>query len=198
MSARTNLLPDTLVRRFEHRRQIRKWAPTWIVVAVLLMAGHAALQYRVDQANATMRELQTCTAPLCEVEKRIQRAKSEASENEKLLARIAPLEQANAPLGLLQVVVESCNSRSGAIQIDSYRMDETAGVPAASKAGVALRGAPRKRLAITGSADTDVAVSAFVQRLRGNGAFSRVNLESSQATGATVSPRRTFQIMCET
>lgn len=197
MIRRLNLLPLASQFRFEHRRQARFWLLLWTATASALVAAHFGLLERRQLTRREVDAAQASIAPLLQLEGEIRRQLIAQEAHRRSLESWSAIEQADAPLALLQVVSTSCRELGSpnqplSIELDSLRMDETAGPPGAAGK---LRG-PRKGLLIVGKAATDAQVTDLVGALRHSGAFSLVELEASQAHSEQHAARRTFQIRC--
>ncbi|MAT72346.1 MAG: hypothetical protein CMJ58_22820 [Planctomycetaceae bacterium] len=189
---RVNLLPVELLRRFEHRRQARRWIPIGAATVVLLGFGQFALDYRAGQAAAAHAELTVRTAQLLAVERQTQQLQQDAQRIRQTLQQRDALEQADVPLALLQIVASACKSRGGELRIDSYRMEESA----SAAAGVNRSTTPGKRIIVTGLANDALTVSRFVDALRASAALADVVLEASQAPDDQTATR-TFHVRCD-
>lgn len=192
-----NLLPGSLARRFEHRRQARKWASVWTVVVCALLHAQITVERTCARSTAALADLETMTRPIDLLVNESHQLRQEAEKVRQAIVRRVALEQGEAPLALLQVVVDCFRRGAGELQLDSYQMDETLPpLPIAEGAKTDLA-TPRKKLVLTGSAKSDVAVSKLVQNLRSVQIFSQVKLDSSQATTDKSDIGRMFQLQCE-
>ncbi|MCA9241750.1 MAG: PilN domain-containing protein [Planctomycetales bacterium] len=196
MSNRINLMPAKLLRAVEHRRNANKWLPVWVGVTLLLGLGQFGLQQSLNQAAYTREQLARRAQPLREVQAQVTKAEADAGVLRDKLQRLSALEQADAPLALLQVVVEACREGGHQVSLNSYEMSEqtVAPTPATGKPGLA---APQKLLSLQGIAASDDDVSRLVQELRSRNLFKQVHLEATQSTGDPDSPSRAFRLLCE-
>lgn len=195
MTTRINLMPSKLLRAVEHRRNANKWCPVWVSVALLLGLGQFGLQHSLNQAAYTYRELAKRAEPLRQVQAKVAKTRAETTALRDKLDRLSALEQANAPLALLQVVVEACREGGERVSLNSYEMSEqAAALEATAEKGPA---APTKTLTLQGIAASDDDVSRLVQELRSSQLFKRVHLEATQSTGDSESFSRAFRLLCE-
>ncbi|QDU90379.1 Fimbrial assembly protein (PilN) [Pirellulimonas nuda] len=195
-AARINLLPDALARRYEHRRQARRWVPVWCVTAALLGLLQVGLQGQSRQAAEALLLVNERVKPLHHLEARTVALESESRRMQTLLTRQAALEQSDTPLALLQVVIDARRTVAGALQLDALQMEDMPALPGVS-APTDTPPVSGKRLVLSGAAESDVAVSQFVSNLRASNVLANVSLEASQSQSSAGGAGRTFQLRCE-
>ncbi|TWT76144.1 Fimbrial assembly protein (PilN) [Posidoniimonas polymericola] len=186
-----NLLPDAIVVRHEHRRQLRKWAPVWAGAFALLVGAQLFLQWRVEDAKVAVAELHDRVRPLYRITEQIESLKSSSAVLAASVSQRVLLEQADVPLATLHVVALTCQRNE--IELDLFRFED-AGRVAARDPGETP--APSRDLILKGAAVSDVAVSQFIRDLKKSGLFTEVALESSQSSSGYAA-ERTFQIRCQ-
>lgn len=193
MKRGVNLLPAGSQQLFEHQRLARAWSVIWLVVFCGLAVGYFSLELGRQRQARELVVAQADVAPIRQADGQARRLQTEGAAIRGRVEACRALEQTDVPLAILQVVGDCCHAASYKIELESLRMDESTAV----KAPAGQRPEPRKQLLLTGTADNDARVSAFVSQLRASQAFHGVELEATQALTDQALSRRSFQIRCQ-
>jgi Fimbrial assembly protein (PilN) len=188
-----NLIPKSQQIRSEHWRQAKRWSAVWILSASLIAIGYVAVQYQQQSLLSRIKTLEVITAPVRRAEDDVRRLTQIRDSQRRSVETAQALEQSDVALAILQVVGNCCSAIGDGVQIDSLRIDEVQ----QTKSPTGQVTIPKKQLLLVGSAEKDHFVTTLVSKLVESSAFSKVELESSQAVADQQASRRTFQVRCQ-
>ena len=189
----TDLVPLATRVRWEWRKQTVYWLSVWALVAAGLYCISTRWENDQSQRSHALFQAQQELATVRSATTQVAAYSLETKAIQARLDNASLIELADVPLAILQVVLEACQRQARGIQLDSVRIEESDTATIVD----GQVGLIRKRLSLSGVADSDIRATALVHLLQQSGVFASVELLGLQATSNEENATRTFSIRCE-
>jgi len=192
MKKGADLMPLATRQRLEIWRQGLAWSFSFLALLLLLVAGTQLFDQHNREIARALDAAEVEVQPLREAENQTRKMRARTVALRRQVENGRLLELTEAPLAILQVIIESCQRQGRGLRLDSLRLDE---VDLLIIKDGSIR-PPRKQLLLTGVADSDHSVTGLVHQLQARQIFQQVELLSSQGQSDLVDAQRSFSIRC--
>ncbi len=203
MASHINLLPWEFRRKTIQRRILKCWVA---IAALFVMSSGIILDVDHQELRRSRNELASLSAQAAPLRQTVAESNRLTAQLQRSGERRLLLDSLNAtgqPLQLIGIVSRSAAGTPGEILVEEFAITETDPPAPLSQTASADRNAPapvievaNRRLALSGMATDDLALSRFIAELREAGVFQAVELRASNDVNLNAGSARHYIVEC--
>lgn len=196
-----NLIPWKVRCRILLRRHLRDWSIRWALLAMIGLSLYTLNRHQLSVVNRDLAAWHRRAATIEVIDAKNNALNRQIASLKSRLAKYGHLESEQIGFQLLGTISQSTEFNDGSIQVTKLTFKQTQVVETPDKATPVDPTKPPKvrdvrTVALDGVAANNLALAQFVSFLRDSGAFSTVDLKSSQENKLNTVASRNYQVEC--
>ena len=199
MTRSVNFVPTSFRRHLLIRQRLRQWVIGWVLA--FSAAGSTGIAHYgwVHSRQRALADLESKCEPIRQLERSNQEMQTQLDQMGNRESLLSELEGGNRPTQLIGIVGEAAYHHDQTIHVSELRLSPNPTPPrpqSDSATETESRTKERMQLQLDGLGLDDLAIAAFVARLREFNVFESVVLRSSGVVEGLPQDARRFQVDC--